>query len=157
MTFSPENPWSQNFLLSLSIKEFFCNSPKVAYRQGFELLINSHSITPFYTNKMPLNLKNSLAYFQKDAKSEERQQVIQCLNLFCKLKQEVTIKSGRKEGMILTAPSNSSVMLWLISKGLVCVSDCGRRWAGKRNESPVLRCLGEEGPVCNSEVLPLST
>lgn len=49
---------------------------------------------------MPLNLKNSLAYFQKDAKSEERQQVIQCLNLFCKLKQEVTIKLGKKKFML---------------------------------------------------------
>lgn len=41
--------------------------------------------------------KNSLAYFQKDAESEERQQVIQCLNLFCKLKQEVMDQIRQKE------------------------------------------------------------
>lgn len=44
-------------------KEFFCNSPKVAYRQGFELLINSCSTKPFYTNKMPLNLNNDSKEF----------------------------------------------------------------------------------------------
>lgn len=64
--------------------------------------------------------------------------------------------SGRKEGMILIAPSNSSVVLWLINKGFVCVRDCGQQRAVTRKDSPVLRSLGEEGPVCDSEVLPLN-